>query len=46
MSAALVLIGAALLVGGTTVVYWPLGLITAGLLFLVAGVDLRPRGDE
>lgn len=46
MSAALVLIGAALLVGGTTVVYWPLGLIVAGLLCIAAGVDLRPRGDQ
>jgi hypothetical protein len=41
VSAALVLIGAALIVAGTSIAYWPAGLIVAGVLFLFAGVDLR-----
>jgi hypothetical protein len=41
VAAALVLIGAALIVAGTALTYWPAGLIVAGVLFLFAGVDLR-----
>lgn len=33
-------IGAALVVAGVALIYWPAGLILAGLILLAAGVDL------
>ena len=43
LAIALLLVGAVLVVAGASVIYWPAGLISAGLLALFAGVDLgRP----
>lgn len=43
LAIALMLIGATLTVVGASVIYWPAGLICAGLLTLLAGADLsRP----
>lgn len=40
LAIALMLIGAALVVAGASVIYWPAGVICAGLLTLAAGADL------
>lgn len=42
MTAALLLfVGAGMLVGGVTVLLWPAGVALAGLLMVLAGIDLR-----
>lgn len=41
MAVALLLLGAAGLVTGLTLLTWPLGVAAAGLLLLLAGIDLR-----
>lgn len=50
MALLLLLLGAALVVAGAAVIYWPCGLIAAGVMLLVAGVDLAlsepaPKAD-
>lgn len=45
MPAVLLVVGALLVVAGASFVDWPLGVLAAGVLCLLAGVDLRPRGD-
>lgn len=46
MAAALILVGAALVVAGTVWLSLPVALIVAGVLAVLAGVDLRPRGER
>ncbi len=41
MAPVLFVIGAALIIAGTAVIYWPVGLIAAGVLALIAGWDLN-----
>lgn len=41
MPAVLVALGALLIVGGVAVLLWPAGVAVAGLLLLLAGIDLR-----
>ena len=41
MSAVLVVVGAAGMVAGTALLCWPAALIVGGLLFVLAGIDLR-----
>ena len=41
MAAALLVIGAACLIAGATVLLWPAGLMTAGLLLILGAIDLR-----
>jgi hypothetical protein len=43
MAAALLIVGAFLVVAGAASVSWQAGLVAAGVLALAAGVDLRPR---
>lgn len=45
MPAVLLVVGALLIIGGASLIHWPLGLIAAGALAIAAGVDLRP-GDS
>lgn len=41
MAAVLVLVGAAGIIGGTAYLFWPAAVIVAGVLTLLAGIDLR-----
>lgn len=43
MPAVLLVVGALLIIGGASLVHWPLGLIAAGVLAIAAAVDLRPE---
>lgn len=49
MAVALLTIGALLIVAGTAVIYWPAAIVAAGVLCVLAGVDLArptPRSPE
>lgn len=41
VSALLVVLGAALTVAGATAITWPAGVLAAGVLLLLAAIDLR-----
>lgn len=41
MAAVLVFLGAAAAIGGTALLCWPAAIVVAGVLLLLAGVDLR-----
>ena len=41
MAVALLLLGAAATVTGLTILLWPLGVVGAGVLLMLAAIDLR-----